>query len=221
MSTLIDRVATRRNIDSVMDLGAGQGYLARAIAWKYGLRVLAVDGSEVQTCGAKRIDHNILKRTSKRNGQVHHVTEMVTPENISGILSNWQTSNGQHKDTKEPWLLCGLHACGDLSSLMLRLFAESDEMGSLVNVGCCHHFLTQEEGFPMSSFVNKELGYQQTSTAHMLACQTPSRWTDRAEETLKSFEHHFFRALLQVNGGIEGQFYVDKDAHAIFISISW
>ncbi|CDH60806.1 cra-b-like protein [Lichtheimia corymbifera JMRC:FSU:9682] len=197
MSTLIDRVATRRNIDSVMDLGAGQGYLARAIAWKYGLRVLAVDGSEVQTCGAKRIDHNILKRTSKQNGQVHHVTEMVTPENISGILSNWQTSNGQHKDTMEPWLLCGLHACGDLSSLMLRLFAESDEMGSLVNVGCCHHFLTQEEGFPMSSFVNKELGYQQTSTAHMLACQTPSRWTDRAEETLKSFEHHFFRALLQ------------------------
>lgn len=209
MSTLIDRVATRRNIDSVMDLGAGQGYLARAIAWKYGLRVLAVDGSEVQTCGAKRIDQNILKRTCKQNGEVHHVTEMVTPENISSILSNWQTSNDQQSETKEPWLLCGLHACGDLSSLMLRLFAESDEMGSLVNVGCCHHFLTQEEGFPMSAFVNKELGYQQTSTAHMLACQTPSRWTDRAEETLKSFEHHFFRALLQVNGrgGVEG-FYI-------------
>lgn len=204
MSTLIDRVASRQKIDSVMDLGAGQGYLSRAIAWKYGLRVLAVDGSEVQTCGAKRIDGNIFKRTCKQNGQLHHITEMVTPDNIAGILSKWQSSHDHQQHTNAPWLLCGLHACGDLSSLMLRLFAESDAMGSLVNVGCCHHFLTQQEGFPMSTFVDQELGYHPTSTAHMLACQTPSRWTDRAEETLQSFEHHFFRALLQVRRRIGG-----------------
>ncbi|KAI8138487.1 methyltransferase domain-containing protein [Fennellomyces sp. T-0311] len=193
MSTIVKRVADRRDLTSVMDLGAGQGYLSRTLAYRHNLHVLAVDGSEVQTCGAKRFDKHALKL--RPDLKLDHVTDMVTPENVSTILAKWSK-----KEEHEKWLVCGLHACGDLSSLMLRLFVSSDDIAALVNVGCCYHFLTEEPygsaGFPMSNFLTRQT-YRMGSTACMLACQTPSRWSDKREETLVSFEHHFFRALLQ------------------------
>lgn len=205
MSALIHYVARRQSVSSVIDLGAGQGYLSRTLAILHRLRVLAVDGSEVQTCGAKRFDEHALKGSNDRS-LVEHVTDMVTPENVSTLL-------GRYRQEEEPWLVCGLHACGDLSSLMLRLFATSSDIRCLVNVGCCYHFLSEDDGhqsppgFPMSRFLR---AYRMGSTAHMLACQTPSRWFKRKEETLKSFEHHFFRALLQVRQK-------DSELHCVLI----
>jgi hypothetical protein len=35
-------------------------------------------------------------------------------------------------------------------------------------------------------------------TIRHLACQAPSRWSIQQESSIKAFEHHFFRALLQV-----------------------
>lgn len=188
MSAVVHSVAKQRHIRSVMDLGAGQGYLSRVLAYQYGLRVLAVDGSNVQTCGAKRFDALAVKRGVEQS-MLEHVTDHVTQDNVSSLLSRWS------RDPNEPWLVCGLHACGDLSSLMLSLFTEN--LSALINVGCCYHFLSQD-GFPMSNFVKHDLQYQMGTIGQMLACQTPTRWADRREETLKSFEHHFFRALLQV-----------------------
>ncbi|KAI9268152.1 methyltransferase domain-containing protein [Phascolomyces articulosus] len=218
MSTVIQRVANRRQLESVMDLGAGQGYLSRTLAYQHDLHVLAVDGSEVQTCGAKWFDQHLLK-SRRPHARLDHVTDMVTSENVSTILAKWSKASGrkeeealeeqekddgdkqQEDEDDEKWVVCGLHTCGDLASLMLRLFIQSDTIVSLVNVGCCYHFLTEEPyesaGFPLSQYLKDQQTYRMGSTAHMLACQTPSRWSDKREETLKSFEHHFFRALLQ------------------------
>ncbi|KAI7856337.1 methyltransferase domain-containing protein [Circinella umbellata] len=205
MSTVIQHVAHRRQVESVMDLGAGQGYLSRTLAYQHNLNVLAVDGSEVQTCGAKWFDKHLLK-SRRPNANLNHVTDMVTPANVSTILAKWSKKQDQEEniaaeEEDEKWLVCGLHACGDLSSLMLRLFIQSDTIVSLVNVGCCYHFLTEEPyesaGFPLSKYLKVQQQYRMGSTAHMLACQTPCRWSDKREETLSSFEHHFYRALLQ------------------------
>ncbi|TPX60411.1 hypothetical protein PhCBS80983_g01780 [Powellomyces hirtus] len=40
------------------------------------------------------------------------------------------------------WLLCGLHACGDLSPALIRHFLTSDAK-VLVSVGCCYNHLTE------------------------------------------------------------------------------
>ncbi|KAL0091048.1 methyltransferase domain-containing protein [Phycomyces blakesleeanus] len=196
MSALINNVAETQNIKSIIDLGAGQGYLSRALAFQHHLKVLAVDSSTIQTCGAKKFDEKAMKGyKALASLEIHHVTDTMSPQNASDVLARWSNI-----DRPEDWLVCGLHACGDLTSLMLRMFTESNEMKCLVNVGCCYHFLTETEdestGFPMSR-VLKSKGYRLGSTACMLACQAPSRWQDKEEESLKAFGHHFFRALLQ------------------------
>lgn len=203
MTPVIKKIAKDHQVESIVDLGAGQGYLSRSIAFQSNLKVLAVDSSEIQTCGAKKFDDRAIKFLEKDDLKLHHVTDFITPENASSILSKW----GNHNSTQEKWLLCGLHTCGDLSSMMMRLFSSSPEITCLVNVGCCYHFLTEKAeypeedelklGFPVSNQVRKS-GFKLGPTARMLSCQAPARWVDQQEETLMAYEHHFFRSLLQV-----------------------
>ncbi|KAI9303097.1 methyltransferase domain-containing protein [Cunninghamella echinulata] len=218
MGALILNIGKDEDINSVIDLGAGQGYLSRTMAYQYDFQVIAVDESEVQTCGAKRFDNIAVKGYKHKETLLHHVKDRFTNENAAMILSSLQQKqhsfcsvpsnpipNEENKeDEKEneknqPWLICGLHACGDLSSIMLRLFIQQPDIQAIVNVGCCYHFLTHDDilpGFPMSQTV-QETGFKLGSIASMLACQTPSRWLDQRDSSIKAFEHHFFRALLQ------------------------
>ena len=200
MTPVIQKIAQDNQVHSIVDLGAGQGYLSRSLAFKSNLKILAVDSSEIQTCGAKKFDQKAIKFLDKDVLKLHHVTDFITPENASSILSKWSDSNTQ----EEKWLLTGLHTCGDLASMMLRLFTSSPEITCFVNVGCCYHFLTEKDqkedditvGFPLSSTV-RNTGFKLGPTARMLSCQAPARWVDQQEETLMAYEHHFFRALLQ------------------------
>lgn len=197
MTPVIQAMADQYHVASVVDLGAGQGYLSRSVAYKSNLKVLAIDSSEIQTCGAKKFDEKAVKNNQEAVLKLHHVTEVITEENASSLLSKW----GNHSKEEEKWLLCGLHTCGDLATHMLRLFTGSAEMTCFVDVGCCYHFLTehQEEGrgFPVSKFISSKK-FNLGPRATMLSCQAPTRWIGQQEETLIAYEHHFFRCLLQV-----------------------
>ncbi|KAI9496441.1 methyltransferase domain-containing protein [Zychaea mexicana] len=217
MSDLIHRVAENHGISSVLDLGSGQGYLSRALAFHHDMRVLAVDMSEIQTKGAERFDRRVKfheeKATErKQDARLTHITELITSENISSVLTRWgggvEGSNDDN-DGDRQWLICGLHACGDLSTLIMRLFAESDKVSCLVNVGCCYHYLSEKQsgtfaattgfppaGFPMSDALAK-MDYTMGTTARVLACHSPWQWPHQKQTSKKSFEQHFFRALLQ------------------------
>ncbi|RUP45261.1 hypothetical protein BC936DRAFT_148397 [Jimgerdemannia flammicorona] len=250
LSGLIAQVSKETGVSSVIDLGAGQGYLSRALAFQHDLHVLAIDSCSVQTCGAQRYQEMAQKalgkpgqkrkqssstaRPNEENNisasaltsnvipsdrlpanasNLHHITQEVTLSSLPTLLADWSTSTFWHQstatstastDARARWLLCGLHACGDLSSHMIRLFLGSDDVRCLVNVGCCYHFLSEgleDEGatesrfaFPMSRHF-QAAQFQMGGTARMLACQAPSRWSERQESTVVSFEHHFFRAL--------------------------
>ncbi|KAK4515703.1 uncharacterized protein ATC70_010656 [Mucor velutinosus] len=199
MSQLIKVVADERKITSVIDLGSGQGYLSRALAFDYGLEVLAVDMSEIQTQGAVRFDKKALKSQGiKEEDEEHHpnlkhVTEKITPENISQVLAKWSPESSEDKK----WLVTGLHTCGDLSPMIFNLFAQSKEVSCVVNVGCCYNALTAS-GFPMSEYLKEKKDLIKVgSTARVLSCHSPSRWVDEGEQCIKAFDNYYFRALLQ------------------------
>ena len=85
------------------------------------------------------------------------------------------------------YLLTGLHACGDLSATMIRLFKESDSIQALVSVACCYIKLTTDSNdrgkefrseacvrsrtcYPMSDFVKSVEGHQLSYKSLKLAC---------------------------------------------------
>jgi len=226
LSMLIKHVAEATDMTSIIDLGAGQGYLSRTLALQHGMHVLAVDADEIQTCGAKFFQGKaekaikgkkiraiavtepdpsglIEQEKERQTTHLNHVTQMITLENLPELLADWtDTSRWQLREVPaKSWMICGLHTCGDLAPTIIRLFQGSPQIGGMISVGCCYHWLTEvgEKGnrsFPMSQYLN-DIGFNLGSTLRMLACQAPGRWKSQREATLVSFKHNFYRAMLQ------------------------
>ncbi|KAH7057490.1 methyltransferase domain-containing protein [Linnemannia elongata] len=177
--------AKEHSIGSVIDLGAGQGYLSRVLAFQHQLCVLGVDSNTIQTCGAQTTQ----KRTEK-------LFDATAAEHINGGEAPVQECPDE--DVEGRWTLCGLHACGDLTSNMIKLYLESSAT-CLFSVGCCYHWITERYdkagNIAISDAFNRHkchLGEH----AKMIACQSPERWLEYQKETEDAIHGHYFRALL-------------------------
>ncbi|KAG0254010.1 hypothetical protein DFQ27_007087, partial [Actinomortierella ambigua] len=364
LSGLIASYAKDHSIGAVIDLGAGQGYLSRVLAFQHQLRVLGVDSNTIQTCGAQKtqvrtetlyVKRNIrtkkaekdtgkesgesaetetapgpavegesssganqrpkrLRESTPTNGedvtvtvvqaegagsgesikeegkgtgrakkdkttdrdsktvtamppkkqrslddpsldplensnyQLQHITHHITADTLPTLLRahfpkrrkqthtisdapastqmDLKTTVGEpavaaaaavrdeeegadlYADEEERWTLCGLHACGDLTSTMIKLYLESSAT-CLFSVGCCYHWITEKydkqgnvmvqddnaHGFPLSTVFNEHkihLG----DHAKMIASQSPQRWLKYQKETEDAIHGHYYRALL-------------------------
>ena len=151
--------------------------------------MLAIDASNIQTCGAQKYQFRtekslgLLRKGKKKvegsdelvrekKGSLTHVTQHVTSETLTNLISKWNVNKEQfgiigemgdyefdndNKDTVDEscldkqlkrdynLLICGLHSCGRLSNTMLDLFTENEEIKCVVNVGCCYHLLYENE----------------------------------------------------------------------------
>ena len=103
-----------------------------------------------------------------------------------------------------------LHACGDLSPTMLRVFhSAGSAVDALVNVGCCYHKLTEaHEGpllnFPMSAHV-ATLSVRLPACVRELACHSAIAYAARLQaaaagdsKALSALELHCWRAVLEL-----------------------
>ncbi|KAJ9058148.1 hypothetical protein DSO57_1015185 [Entomophthora muscae] len=121
MAALVGKVAAAHRVETVIDLGSGQGYLSRLLAFQHGLNVLGVDGDPAQSAGAYRIDAQFAKRSTRVPGELSHSTLLISPASLPQLQRDIVDFNGQ-KD----WLLCGLHTCGSLAYTTIDLFFKTD-----------------------------------------------------------------------------------------------
>ncbi|KAJ2880435.1 hypothetical protein H4R27_004722 [Coemansia aciculifera] len=223
LAALVGHVARDTGSGLVVDVGAGQGYLSRVVA--YGRadapRVLAVDFAEGQKRGAEVHQRRTVKRLQGKRATaegyqgprdiesrlVHRVLR-VDLENAGELATAAQEEAGGGR-----WMLCGLHACGDLSSSVLKTFAESDAVAVVV-VPCCYNHITEGQGagFPMSSELH---GVQFGINALKTACQATVRWESREQDTMAGFQRNYFRALLHYLMVTMGQLPIDAPFPAV------
>ncbi|KAG0198277.1 Methyltransferase-like protein 25 [Mortierella sp. GBA30] len=170
-----------------------------------------------------------LATTPGSNFQLQHITHHITAATLPTLLKEHfpkkskatSIGDGEDKgsddhhdqvdgDTEEEegrWTLCGLHACGDLTSNMIKLYLESSAT-CLFSVGCCYHWITERydnagnivisdgtHGFPLSAAFNQHKTHL-GEHAKMIACQSPERWLKYQKETEDAIHGHYFRALL-------------------------
>ncbi|KAJ2787675.1 hypothetical protein H4R21_007090, partial [Coemansia helicoidea] len=204
LSRVVDDVAAAAGCGLVLDVGAGQGYLSRVLAYgptRSQPRVLALDSRIKQ--GAETLQRRTIKRLAGRQAQrdgvdwdearaerLQHVIQCVDMDS-GGALRD--LAHGAAPDTR--WMLCGLHACGDLSSAVLRAFAETDAQ-AVVLVPCCYNHISEApagRGFPLS---REMAGVALGSNVLKTACQATARWDASPEATADAFRRNFFRALL-------------------------
>ncbi|MFS7940925.1 putative Methyltransferase domain-containing protein [Helianthus anomalus] len=217
LAAVVGSVARDVETNTIIDLGAGQGYLSQVLSFEYQLSVIAIDASShhgrVTHERAERIKkhYEAKMRKSSLGGKGVTIPRTVTCRVLSSdmltTLLNLKDGDErcQNQSTNDtcPLLLTGLHACGDLSVTMLRAFLESKEVKAVVSIGCCYNLLSEEEdnalcGFPISRGV-KSTGLHLGRNSRDLACQSADRWKVMEKDaSLHNFELHAFRAAFQL-----------------------
>ncbi|RLN30283.1 protein RRNAD1 isoform X2 [Panicum miliaceum] len=204
---------------TVVDVGSGQGYLAQALSFEYQLPVVAIDASShhasVTVARAERIKkYYAAKRVEKQFLKVPRTVtcHVLSSDTLAAVtLDACKDDHGEHlRETKActekspqiqeptqsspPLILAGLHACGDLSVNMLRVFVSCEQVKALVSVGCCYNLLSEDSyedtntcpGFPMSK-------------AAKLSELSAERWRSLTMDiALQNFNVHAFRAAFQM-----------------------
>ncbi|KAK1626561.1 hypothetical protein QYE76_000876 [Lolium multiflorum] len=231
LSAMVDAVARSCGAKTVVDVGSGQGYLAQALSFEYQLPVVAIDASShhasVTNTRAERIKkHYAAKCVEKQQFTVPRTVtcHVLSSDTLAAVaLDACQDDHGQHvtktnnctetspqkgkPNHNVPQLvLAGLHACGDLSVNMLRVFASCEQVQALVSVGCCYNLLSEDcyadtdtcPGFPISKAA-KSFKLVLGKSIRDLACQSAERWRNLTKEmALQNFDIHAFRAAFQM-----------------------
>ncbi|CAH0551895.1 unnamed protein product [Brassicogethes aeneus] len=210
LAPLVDTICKQNEINDIIDIGCGLGYLSHLLNDKYKYNVLGID------CSLKYIElayknQEKLHLNSKEsvNFEAHFINEDSKNEIEKLIEKNF------HKNEVKNNKIClvGLHACADLSITILDLFSKLDAVSSLVIMPCCYHRIKVKretevadffENFP-SSAVLKDLFSDAQAQVFIrrpflrLACQQTANSfinMDKRELDIQS-RNCFFRALLQ------------------------
>ncbi|KAF9586980.1 hypothetical protein IFM89_039852 [Coptis chinensis] len=136
------------NAQTVLDIGAGQGYLAQVLNFQYQLSVVAIDASShhstVTSARAARIMKHYAAKMLKSQYVIKYRTkELNLPQTVAfQVLS----SDALKALSNSIALLAGLHACGDLFVTMLRTFLDCEEIKAVISIGCCYNFYYPMKG---------------------------------------------------------------------------
>ncbi|KAI9290717.1 hypothetical protein K502DRAFT_322165 [Neoconidiobolus thromboides FSU 785] len=190
MSQLIGDICKKNEINSMVDIGSGQGYLTRLTSYENKIEVIGLDGDSRQTIGAKKIDEQYKKWD---NIQTEHFTLIINQENYE----EFHELVGKQINEK-PFLISGLHTCGYLAYSILDLFLKSNA-NALVSVPCCYNkLLPSLNGCfePRSKFLQKK-EFKIDRLGLKMACQSPFNWSQNKRNCYEFFKRHFYRAMLQ------------------------
>ncbi|CAN7942066.1 unnamed protein product, partial [Ixodes hexagonus] len=173
LALVVELLARKCGCRHVMDVGSGQGHLARLLALDRNFGVATVDLVGSHLSSAKRFDDQAVLHVKKKSGGCAEgdetrsrdesqkppqhveleVSMATTPEQLEGVANRAWNELGPRIDK---FVLVGLHTCGDLGPSIVRLFAQTPAVQALVSVGCCYMKLScdrsQDEptGYPMS-----------------------------------------------------------------------
>ncbi|KAB5547946.1 hypothetical protein DKX38_011352 [Salix brachista] len=225
LSAVVSSIANSVGAQTIVDVGAGQGYLAQVLSFQYQHSVVAIDACShhgtVMEKRAERIKKHYTAQMRKHYPEIGipNVPKTITSRVMSIDMLKALTSMsphidnvkrpeliGQVADDKTSLILAGLHACGDLSVTMLKTFIECKDVKAVVSIGCCYNLLSEgcldiagsQCGFPMSCGV-KSAGISLGKSSRDLACQSAERWRILKEDAGRhNFELHAFRAAFQM-----------------------
>lgn len=133
-----------------------QGYLDLFLHLNYNYKVLGVEGSSVKVDTALRSktqylesdcpDVNFISWFLKNNKETLQKSREIIA-NFSSSSTNCRCvrkfkSEAQSDAKIGDIILLSLHSCGDLSPIMLKIFAQNSEVSSILMMPCCYHKMT-------------------------------------------------------------------------------
>ncbi|XP_076245543.1 methyltransferase-like protein 25B [Calliopsis andreniformis] len=206
--------AYKSNCKCIVDIGSGMGHLARILAFQYGLCVTCIEQDCTLLQQARKWDQELLKSIKKLLPNFcgecpQHFTAKLESSNLveSELIDHLQHlfRNGfDLSDSDIKFGLVGLHPCGDLAPLLLRLYSSTDEAKFICIVGCCYMKLTLKSeisglmGYPLSKYLLLHKNHTLTYTALEVACHAIEKYCDKLKTgNYDDLIVHTYRAALE------------------------
>lgn len=141
------------------------------------------------------------------------VTDVAFEIQVESVVNEWL--NELEEDESSSLCLIGLHSCGDLSPVMMKLFLNIPRFRSLLLVSCCYHRMqlvaddpTKDDNFPLSDKLKGVFNIDWKESIPFLlrlaAQETTNQWLHDSSTGDNQSRHTFYRAVLQLyaNNGI-------------------
>jgi len=207
LAKLVSNISNTLEIDKVLDIGSGAGHLSRYLCYNNKLQVACVDGNDKLTNSAKKFDEQLQFTVDKmmKRGDTSldlprapvHVTAHIAPDmDLGSFHQILRDKFSINNPDQLKYGILGLHTCGDLGPVLLRMFTQDSDAVMVNSVGCC--YMKIKENFPMSSYVGSQSWHKLTYTSTELACHALEMYTDRLRtEQEDKLKVHCYRAMLE------------------------
>jgi len=220
LGKLIKDTMSYRNQDRLIDVGAGVGHLARYLAYAHKLQVACVDCNSDFTDAANKFDSQLEQSVDRlrdklekqnQNLQESHqklpdIPDTCKPVHVTSYLDPAMDLDAFHtilakkfctSDIDLRYGIVGLHTCGDLACVLIKVFINDPKAVMLHSVGCC--YMKVQQHFPMSHYVSTiNTNWKFNYTNAELACHAIEMYRDRLcageQDKLKV---HCYRAVLE------------------------
>jgi hypothetical protein len=184
------------SIFKIIDYGSGRGYLGVQLAYDYERNILGIELCEATVhSGERRVELLSKYQKELNDNKQYKTTSTIVDDKTNFEQLFYQTFNSNSSS----FLLCGLHACGSLSSSLLYHFVENSTVHAVVNVACCYHLLDEKfspnpftsmcsKNDPCSFPLSHRLIQEKTKlgrNARMLAVQSFER--NKADQVIYTF----------------------------------
>ena len=155
-------------LSSVLHGSTLQGHLDRQLCQEHHLNVLGLEQDSYRVAEANERSQQSLNGDHHQDRDEHEQRRPIfkkltldgqQPEQMNNVIDTWLTeivdSGAPAAPGHRSMCMVGLHACGDLSADMLRLFVCNERFETLLLVSCCYHRMTSKDHFPMSHVVGQ------------------------------------------------------------------
>uniref|UniRef100_A0A8C1GH84 Methyltransferase domain-containing protein n=1 Tax=Cyprinus carpio TaxID=7962 RepID=A0A8C1GH84_CYPCA len=174
---------------------------------------------------AEELQNALLTQKTAINtsDSVAQINTQVFPSVMATKMLTCKTVPVNDCGAKKPasFVLTGLHACGDLSSTLLRHFTNCPHVQVITSVACCYMKISTKEqpnppgvfqpsfssdtvvdscseyGYPMSDWVRGLPGHQLSYKAREGACHAIEDYLHRLREESGLLRTHCYRAILE------------------------
>ncbi|KAM7341958.1 methyltransferase-like protein 25B [Cochliomyia hominivorax] len=231
MVALCKQICLQNPVDFVIDFGAGLGHLARVLGYAYNIKVCALEMQNELNKNAYEMDKNIEKFIQKYIPSITpeqyknplHVDLCLTAQMTSGeFLAIIEKALSLSAKDQYTFGIIGLHPCGDLGAILMRMFLQCKQAKFLNFVGCCYQKLFTREkrpenkqkvkkycvsnemepkffGYPLSDYLKSNTGDVRLSyEAREISCHAMELYNERLMR--KDYDYlkvHSFRAAAE------------------------